>query len=172
MVHSVWTCESELHNPISACCIKLVTPAHPPSFLPSPSSPLSSLLPTLLSHLSFHPHPLLSVLSSFIPPSSFFPHPLPPPSPPLSSLTPFPPSSLSPYQIQLLLWLMESKVVKDAIDGLIMARPSQALGKDIAPMTKEMKRMSLRRKASLAAGGKCTCGKCTKCIPSPSGMFE
>ena len=96
--------------------------------------------------------------------------PLPPTlHPSLLSLPPRPSILYPIYQIQLLLWLMESKVVRDAIDGLIMARPSQTLGKDLASMSKEMKRMSLRRKASLAAGGKCTCGKCTKCIPSPSG---
>lgn len=62
---------------------------------------------------------------------------------------------------------MESKTVKDAIDGLIMARPSKA-NKDIN-YPRDTKRLSLRRKSLYGQGGKCTCGRCTKCIPSPSG---
>lgn len=70
-------------------------------------------------------------------------------------------------QIQNLFWMMETKIVKEAVEGLIVARPGNALS-TAPPTSKDAKRMSMKRQ-SIAVVGKCTCGKCLKCVPSPSG---
>ncbi|XP_064387064.1 inositol polyphosphate-4-phosphatase type I A-like isoform X2 [Halichondria panicea] len=69
-------------------------------------------------------------------------------------------------QIQNLFWMMETKIVKEAVEGLIVARPGNALS-TAPPTSKDAKRMSMKRQ-SIAVVGKCTCGKCLKCVPSPS----
>ena len=38
--------------------------------------------------------------------------------------------------------------------------------------SKDMKRLSMRRRSAMIGGGKCNCGRCLKCIPSPSGEGE
>ena len=83
-------------------------------------------------------------------------------------------------QVQQLLWQMQSSVVSNAIEGLIVARPGAILGVDVGSEgvgdggmnltvpTSPSKRQSMKRR-SMAFGGKCNCGKCCRCVPSPSG---
>ena len=89
-----------------------------------------------------------------------------------SSLTPSPltPSPLS--QIQQLLYLMQSGVVTNSIESLIIAWPKEGETSILlSPPSRDMKRLSMRRKSAMMGGGKCNCGKCLKCIPSPSGVY-
>jgi len=37
-------------------------------------------------------------------------------------------------------------------------------------LSKDMKQLSMRRKSAMMGGGKCNCGKCLRCIPSPNGV--
>ena len=77
---------------------------------------------------------------------------------------------------------MESDVVKEAVDFLINARPSStsAGGTEttqlstsldnlhVAAPPVESRKITVKRK-SLALPVKCNCGRCSKCVPSPSG---
>lgn len=76
--------------------------------------------------------------------------------------------------------LMESDAIKGSIDILIKARPcvSTATGSDdLSDLTKsldtvfnkESRHLSMKRKSMALPVTKCNCGKCSKCIPSPSG---
>lgn len=81
-------------------------------------------------------------------------------------------------QVQRLLWQMQSSVVTEAIEGLIMARPAAmgekgegtGGGSKRGTLQKENKKQSLKRHSVAVGGAKgpCTCGKCCRCIPSPS----
>ena len=142
-----------------------------------------SLSPSLLLSFSLSPSPLL--------PPSFSPSPsLLPPSPslllppPLSfSLAPpslpYPPSlPLLLPQVQKVLALTQSPSVLEAIGDLIRARPgdpvlafsnsslSTSSPLHIAP---ERRKLTLRKKLPTPNRIGCNCGKCAKCIPSPSG---
>ena len=74
---------------------------------------------------------------------------------------------------------METSTVKEAIDMLIHARPGHCTPPEITenkvggandlgppPAQPGVKRSTLKRKSFI---GKCHCGKCFKCVPSPSG---
>lgn len=88
-------------------------------------------------------------------------------------------------QIQQLLVLMESSTIKESIDTLIRARPcvstsgSLPSSSDLSSLTssldnlgnKENKRLSMKRKSVALPSTKCNCGKCSKCVPSPSGKY-
>ena len=69
---------------------------------------------------------------------------------------------------------MESKTVKDAIDALIQARPGgSSPSNDGGGATRDTKRSTLcRRRSHVPSGSKCNCGKCSKCLPSPSGELD
>ena len=84
-------------------------------------------------------------------------------------------------QIQQLLSLVESTTVKEAIKTLIGARPGSAESSSDsllstrsmdAVFSQENKRLSIKRKSVALSNTKCICGKCSKCIPSPSGKYE
>ena len=65
---------------------------------------------------------------------------------------------------------MESKTVKDAIDALIQARPGgSSPSSSGGGVTRDTKRSTLKRRSQVPSGWKCNCGKCSKCLPSPSG---
>ena len=82
---------------------------------------------------------------------------------------------LSSVQIQQLFGLMESSTVKSAIDSLIQARPgssssSPTNGGGANKEQAAVKRSTLKRRSNAGTSGwRCNCGKCTKCLPSPSG---
>jgi len=77
---------------------------------------------------------------------------------------------------------MESNVVKEAVDFLINARPSStaAGGTETTQLSTslnelhvtappvESRKITVKRK-SIAFPVKCNCGRCSKCVPSPSG---
>ncbi len=72
---------------------------------------------------------------------------------------------------------MESDIVKEAIDGLIKARPGASESSDssitrsldiLAP-NRDTRKLSMKRKSVALPVTKCNCGKCSKCVPSPSG---
>ena len=136
----------------------------------------SSLSPSLL--LSFSPSPSL-LLSFSLPPPSLSLSPSPSPSlllPPLPSLPPSLPLLLP--QVQKVLALTQSPSVLEAIGDLIRARPgdpvlafsnsslSTSSPLHIAP---ERRKLTLRKKLPTPNRIGCNCGKCAKCIPSPSG---
>ena len=81
---------------------------------------------------------------------------------------------------------MESSTVKGAIDGLIQARPGSSSASSLAGSSPPsgggankgqdqpaVKRAVTKRRSHYipnpSVGWKCNCGKCTKCLPSPSG---
>ena len=72
---------------------------------------------------------------------------------------------------------MESDTIKESIEVLTRARPcvssnedSSSLTKSLnTPIAKENKYSSMKRKSVALPAGKCNCGKCSKCVPSPSG---
>ena len=74
---------------------------------------------------------------------------------------------------------MESDTIKEAIDALTRARPCVAHNDDQSslikslnnPVSKENRQSSLKRKSVALQAGKCNCGKCSKCVPSPSGEY-
>ena len=138
-----------------------------PSF--SPSLLLSfSLPPSLLLPPSSLPLPL-----SFSLPLSPSPSPSLPPLPSLPLSLPL----LLP-QVQKVLALTQSPSVLEAIGDLIRARPgdpvlafsnsslSTSSPLHIAP---ERRKLTLRKKLPTPNRIGCNCGKCARCIPSPSG---
>ena len=148
----------------------------------SPSLPLSlplpppSLSPSLPPSLSLSPSPVFLPPSHSLPPSPVSPfHSLLPSLPPSLPLS-LPPSSL--LQVQKVLALTQSPSVLESIGDLIRARPgdpvlafsSSSLSTSsplhIAP---EKRKLTLRRKLPIPNRIGCTCGKCAKCITSPSG---
>ena len=72
---------------------------------------------------------------------------------------------------------MESDTIKDAIDALRRARPCVSQNDDPssltnslgAPISRDTRHLSMKRKSDALPAGKCNCGKCSKCVPSPSG---
>ncbi len=81
---------------------------------------------------------------------------------------------------------MESKVVKEAVDSLIKARPNSTptgssdvtnnlstsldnLQPETPPV--DIRRASTKRKSVVYPGTKCNCGRCSKCVSSPSGTY-
>ena len=81
-------------------------------------------------------------------------------------------------QIQQLLVLMESDSIKKSVDNLIKARPCVSIADDTSAVTKssenalfnaENRHSSMKRKSVVSPLAKCNCGKCSKCVPSPSG---
>jgi len=106
-------------------------------------------------------------------PQTSHPHTLTP-----NTLTPSHPHPSHPYpshphhsQIQQLLYLMQSGVVTDSIESLITAWPKEGETSILlSPPSRDMKRLSMWRKSAMMGGGKCNCGKCLKCNPSPSGV--
>lgn len=75
---------------------------------------------------------------------------------------------------------MESDTIKDSIENLIKARPSvttasasdesSALTKSLDTLVNmENRHLSIKRKSVALPVTKCNCGKCLKCVPSPSG---
>ena len=86
-------------------------------------------------------------------------------------------------QVQQLLYLMQSSIVSEAIEGIIQARPGATRVKDGAltvPGTKESKRLSMKRQSMQVpegggegeggmGGGRCNCGRCCRCVPTPAG---
>ena len=77
-------------------------------------------------------------------------------------------------QIQQLFSLMESSTVKGAIDALIQARPGSSApaptsGGGASKDEASAKRATMKRRSNAGGGLKCNCGKCTRCLPSPSG---
>lgn len=81
-------------------------------------------------------------------------------------------------QIQQLLVLMESDTIKESIDNLIKARPCVSVADDTGSLTKSYentlfntgnRHSSMKRKSVALPLAKCNCGKCSKCVPSPSG---
>ena len=86
-----------------------------------------------------------------------------------STPSPLTPSPLS--QIQQLLYLMQSGVVTNSIESLISVWPKEGETSILlSPPSRDMKRLSMWRKSAMMGGGKCNCGKCLKCNPSPSGV--
>ena len=79
---------------------------------------------------------------------------------------------------------MESDTIKESIDGLNRARPCAGVTTDPqttpssltksldAPISREHRHASLKRKSVALPSSKCNCGKCSKCIPSPSGEIK
>ena len=147
----------------------------------------SSLSPSLL--LSFSPSPSLllpfSLPPSLLLPPSSLPLPLsfslplsPSPLPLPLSLTLSPSLPLLLPQVQKVLALTQSPSVLEAIGDLIRARPgdpvlafsnsslSTSSPLHIAP---ERRKLTLRKKLPTPNRIGCNCGKCAKCIPSPSG---
>ena len=75
--------------------------------------------------------------------------------------------------------------MKDTIEFLIKARPcTSGVGMqsssdtsiltgslDASSLFNKDKRLSMRRKSVATPSAKCNCGKCSKCIPSPSGKL-
>lgn len=71
--------------------------------------------------------------------------------------------------------------MKDAIDALINARPGQPspklqhkdeplLTKSLdTSLNKENVQLDVKRKSVHLPVTKCSCGKCSRCVPSPSG---
>ncbi len=83
---------------------------------------------------------------------------------------------------------MQSSIVSDAIENLVRARPGaikEELGGEgtlSVPLTKESKRLSMKRRSAYAieaeegrggggGGGRCNCGKCFICVPTPAGEW-
>ena len=77
---------------------------------------------------------------------------------------------------------MESQVVKEAVESLIGARPcsssndttllnTSSLDNLAAHVPKEMRRISMKRRSVALPSTKCNCGRCSKCVPTPSGMW-
>lgn len=71
---------------------------------------------------------------------------------------------------------MEADVIKESIDNLIRARPcastasASLLTKSLdTSYSKEAKHSSMKRKSVALPASKCNCGKCPKCVSSPSG---
>lgn len=75
---------------------------------------------------------------------------------------------------------MESDTIKDSIENLIKARPSvttastsdysSVLTKSVDTLWNvENRHSSMKRKSMALPVAKCNCGKCLKCVPSPSG---
>ena len=142
-----------------------------------------SLSPSLLLSFSLPPSPLLPP-SLLLPPSSLplplsFSLPLSPSPLPLPlSLTLSPSLPLLLPQVQKVLALTQSPSVLEAIGDLIRARPgdpvlafsnsslSTSSPLHIAP---ERRKLTLRKKLPTPNRIGCNCGKCAKCIPSPSG---
>ncbi len=75
---------------------------------------------------------------------------------------------------------MESDTIKEAIDALTRARPCVSQNDDQSnltkslntPISKENRHSSIKRKSVALPAGKCNCGKCSKCVPSPSGEYH
>jgi hypothetical protein len=75
---------------------------------------------------------------------------------------------------------MESAIIKESIDDLIKARPSVSTasasdGSSVQTKTPDSlfntdnRHLSMRRRSAAVSSAKCNCGRCSKCIPSPSG---
>lgn len=82
---------------------------------------------------------------------------------------------------------MESDTIKESIDTLIKARPYASVANDPqttnnipssltksldGPSSRESRYTSLKRKSAALSAAKCNCGKCAKCVPSPSGKLD
>lgn len=94
-------------------------------------------------------------------------------------------SILTFLQIQQLLVLMESETIKKSIDDLIKARPTVSTASPViptdldsltnsldSPISREGRYSSIKRKSVALPAAKCNCGKCSKCVPSPSGKQQ
>ena len=80
---------------------------------------------------------------------------------------------------------MESETIKKSIDDLIKARPTASTASLMTPtdndsltnsidnpISREGRYSSIKRKSVALPAAKCNCGKCSKCVPSPSGKQQ